>query len=332
MTQLAQLDLTQPRQLATVAIPKPWGQEIWYTGMETRGESAIVVDHTLLPLSNYLALDPRATCAEHDVLLLKVLDPSPAPVIGDLYFEVHREKREVYVVTHIDADAWPNGEGAIRFGMSQTKRSTYASDIDFRTAYLEAVNAYEDIRRKIDTDTKQLEAQEHLEKREHDARQVMESFTALRPLQVGDVVAIPPGTPHSLQHGVRAVEFQTPTYERLIISFAQQVVTQDHWDSEEAVAYLSLDPPTDPVFEAISAGISRIARFPDFNVWRVHNLSALSLPAHLPYAVCFVVEGEARFNNLNLSTEDACFVPKLGIEQTIIQADNATLLIAAPEL
>ena len=74
----------------------------------------------------------------------------------------------------------------------------------------------------------------------------MESFTRLLDLRVGDVVRVEPYYPHSLQHGVRVVELQTPTYERFIISFAQQVVTQDHWDSEHAIAHMSLDPAPEP--------------------------------------------------------------------------------------
>ncbi len=128
----AQIDLNAPARLLPVRIPKPWGQEIWYTGMEARGESQIETAAGPINLSQYLSADPTRTCASSPVLLLKILDPKPEPVYGDLYFEVHKEKREVYIVTHVDAQVWPDGRGAIRFGMNQTKRHTFADHFAFR--------------------------------------------------------------------------------------------------------------------------------------------------------------------------------------------------------
>ena len=65
------IDLTQPVRLESVDIAKPWGREIWFTGMEARGESlAVTPTGERLPLSAYLAVDPSATCADQPVLLL----------------------------------------------------------------------------------------------------------------------------------------------------------------------------------------------------------------------------------------------------------------------
>jgi len=116
-------------KLEPVHIAKPWGQEIWYTGMEERGESRVHVGQQQVPISQYL----NAVQGHTDVLLLKVLDPAPQQVTGDLYFEVHEHKQEVYVVTHIDETAWPDGRGGIRFGMNQQLRQTFASDDEFRS-------------------------------------------------------------------------------------------------------------------------------------------------------------------------------------------------------
>ena len=71
---------------------------------------------------------------------------------------------------------------------------------------------------------------------EKNLRQEMNSFTSMHTLRVGDVISIPTYTPHALQHGVRAIEFQTPHYERQILSFAQKVLTQSDWDTESAIA------------------------------------------------------------------------------------------------
>lgn len=320
-----QLDLTQPVLLEPLHIAKPWGQEIWYTGMEERGESRVELGESILPLSEYLALDPARTCHNQQVLLLKILDPSIQPVIGDLYFEVHREKREVYIVTAVHSDAWPDGIGAIRFGMNQRKRQAYASDAAFRQAYLGAVRGYEAIRRDIDEQGGQRGDEEA------QARAEMETYTEIQSLKVGDVVSVPTWTPHALQHGVRVIEFQTQTYERLIVSFAQAVLTQGHWDTAEAVEAMHLDPPAPPVFEQVSPGIERIARFEDFNVWRISGDCRFKLPDHLPYAICMSISGATQIGALRLKPEQACFLPRAGIAATEI--DNTdTLLIAAPAL
>ena len=246
-------------RLIPVDITKPWGKEIWYSGMEARGESQVQLGGQQLPLSVYLKSDPARLSRGTPVLLLKVLDPKPQPVLGDLYFEVHETKQEVYVVTHIDPGAWPDGVGGIRLGMNQDKRAQYDNANAFRAAYLRAVKSYEHVRRQIDEQGADIStADEEL------ARTRMDSFTNLLPLRVGDVVRVPTWTPHSLLHGVRVVEFQTATYERFIISFAQQVVTQKHWDSEHAIANMLLEAPPRESFEAVSEGIERIASFSDF--------------------------------------------------------------------
>ena len=46
----------------------------------------------------------------------------------------------------------------------------------------------------------------------------MATLLASTELRVGDVVTIPPGTPHSLLRGVTVVEFQTPVFERRILA------------------------------------------------------------------------------------------------------------------
>ena len=305
-------------KLSPVAIPKPWGQEIWYTGIEARGESQVEIDGNTVPLSDYLA-----SVSLDEVLLLKVLDPSPTPVLGDLYVEVHEEKREVYVVTAVDSGAWPDGSGKIRFGLNQALRGSFPSDEAFRSAYLDAIQAYENVRRAIDEQGQDLE-QEELE-----TRAAMEAFSVLEDLEVGDVVTVPTWTPHSLQHGVRVVEFQTPVYERLIVSFAQEVVTQDHWDSKQAVERMHLDPPESATFEQVAEGIERVARFEDFNVWRVRSKEPVNLPADLPYAVVMNLSDTLTIGDLTLDIEEAALIPKRALTKPL---NGDQFLIAAPGL
>lgn len=326
-----QFNYSTPVRLMPVFIPKPWGQEIWFTGMEARGESRVsLADGTEVPISRWLNADPVASSANEPVLLLKILDPLPEPVRGDLYFEVHAEKREVYIVTHVDPKAWPDGSGGIRFGMSQEKRLELG-DERLRHAYLSAVQSYEKVRRAIDAGTQSP----FLVMQEMALRKRMDSFTHVRPLVIGDVVHVGTWFPHALQHGVRVVEFQTATYERLIVSFAQKVLTQNHWDTETAVARMSLEPGVIQEPEPISTGIERIARFDHFNVWQIrHDAGECTLPPHIPYAVVMGVGGASRVGALVLQAEEAALIPRAALADTCfnVLGPEGSLLIAAPGL
>jgi hypothetical protein len=334
----AEPDLDLPVELVKVEIPKPWGRELWFTGMETRGESAVRTAAGDVPLSEYLARAPERLVRHAPLVLLKILDPRPEPVLGDLYFEVHAEKREVYVVTHVDPEVWPDGRGRIRYGMDQTVRAGYADDTTFRSDYLRAVEAYEQVRRRIDAgECVPVEA-------ERVARAAMDRFTALATLEIGDVIAVPTWVPHSLQHGVRVVEFQTPTYERYVISFAQRVLTQDHWDSAFAVPRMTLGAPPAAPLETIAPGVERIVAFDDFSVWRVTLAGGTTyeLPEHPAYALCMTVRGTLRLGALTLGPERAALVPGATLADEPLRrslalvsnpaATPAVFLIAAPDL
>lgn len=261
------LNLNAPLALAPISIPKAWGREIWYTGIEARGQSKVSAQGYSVALPWLLALAPRRLVANkvRELLLLKVLDPFAAAVLGDLYFEVHKNKREVYVVTQIDRRAWGGETGGIRYGFNPQKRSKFARDQDFKQAYLKAVKAYEAVRNEIDSQLDErrksagIELSEPVEvdllnhwqqqldpvliETEQKLRAAMETFTAVRPLRVGDVVSVPPLTPHSLLHGVQVIELQTQDYERKILSFGQKVLNQSHWDTEEVLDQLTLETP-----------------------------------------------------------------------------------------
>lgn len=333
------LALGGPLLLAPVIIPKPWGREIWFTGSEARGQSEVVGDRGKMPLQWLLSIVPEEVfgAAAEPLNLLKILDPLPDPVYGDLYFELHREKSEVYVVTGVYGDSWPDGQGAIRFGLAPGVRQEYTSEREFRAAYLAHVQSYRQVRRHIDSIQDGWRAREgigpnepvpaatlrrwhaalapELRLLETQARAAMDRYTQLHPLRAGDVVQVPPGAPHALQHGVRTIEFQTPVYERKILSFAQKVLTQDHWDTEEVVADMLIDPPvaSTAVVLAETPGLryERIATFTDFVVERLslapgHEWGMETAGA---YALAIVVAGAMDIGGHALGSDAAVLVP-----------------------
>ena len=146
------VDLGAPLFLDPVVIAKPWGRELWFTGIEARGQSGVRAGDSSLPLPWLLSIARREILGSDDnnLNLLKILDPLSDPVYGDLYFELHEEKREAYVVTRVDPESWPAGRGAIRYGFDPQVRAEYPDDAEFRAAYLGSVRDYEAVRRAID--------------------------------------------------------------------------------------------------------------------------------------------------------------------------------------
>ena len=89
------INLEAPVMLAPVYIEKPWGREIWYTGIEKRGESSVMIDgKNSIPMSLFLSLAPKQLTNFKLSALLKVLDPKPVKSLGNLYLELHEEKEE----------------------------------------------------------------------------------------------------------------------------------------------------------------------------------------------------------------------------------------------
>jgi hypothetical protein len=353
------LDRAVPLQ--PVSIPKPWGQEIWYTGIERRGVAGAGSDLGSVPLPWLLAIAPRRLLgAAREPILLKILDPLPEPVFGDLYFEMHQKKQEVYVVTAIDAGAWPDGAGAIRFGFDDGLRASYADDQRFLADYLAAVRAYRAARQEID---RQLDVRRAaagiaadaplpaatlrgwlaelpagIQARERELRAAMERFTGMRRLALGDVVKVPCLVPHSLQHGVRTVEFQTPVYERLILSFAQKVLTQADWDTEAAAALLRMDPPPAEPLATTARGAGwveeRIVEFDDFEVFRIALQPGATrvLPNPGSYALLMAVGAGLRLADAPLAGDTAVLLPVGWSEAEVANSGDrlAYLLLAVP--
>ncbi len=349
--------------LSPIAIAKPWGQEIWYTGIEARGQSQVCAQGFKIPLPWLMALAPQFLAqGQHQAInLLKILDPLPEEVYGDLYFELHEEKQEVYVVTHIDSQAWPQGAGGIRFGFNTDLRVNYKSDDDFKADYLRHVKAYESVRRVIDAaidERRQAEGialdlpvsaqqqkawveqiPESLRRDELQKREAMEAFTAIKSLQLGEVVKVPCLTPHSLMHGVRTVEFQTPVYERKILAFAQKVLTQSHWDTDSAVEILAVDTPAQPplqqVYESAGVKVEQVVDFDDFSVLRVTLAPGASYQSDqtMAYSLVMSLSEDVDVSGVLLSTEGAVMVPSSLKVKVYNGADNgdAMVLISVPK-
>ena len=322
-------------------IPKPWGQEIWLTGVEQRGVCCIEARGGETPIPWLQAAMPDETlgAAGMPLILLKILDPVAEPVVGDLYFELHEEKREVYVVTHVDEGAWPGGTGYIRFGFEPGRRAQYADEDSFRGVYLEAVRCYEKVRRALDAQGSELAPDvSGLIKEERQLREQMDSFTHMKPLRIGDVVKVPLLTPHALQHGVRTIEFQTPVYERKILSFAQKVLTQDHWDTTEAVAQMQLEQPEPDQFQILPQGggirVERIVDFSDFEVRRVSLQGGQSLDDLIieAYALVMVVQGQLQVEEAVYGPEQALLLPRNwhGVLAAVEPASTLVFLLALP--
>lgn len=363
------IDPGTPQALHAAAVAKPWGRELWYTGIEARGVSRVGSEHpdTAIPLPWLVAALPgRFTGAAggesppghaRPPVLVKILDPHPDPVLGDLYFELHEHKQEAYLVIGIDRGAWPEGRGAIRMGFDPALVERLG-DAGVRRAFTDAVAAYEPVRRRIDTllDARRdragiardavlppatqrawlAELPAALVAEERRLRHAVETLTALEPLAPGDLVRIPVRVPHALQHGVRVVEFQTPVYERSILYFGQKVLAQDHWDTQEAAAQMRLRPPPPEPARMLEAppGVraEQVAGFDDFRVLRIRLRPGREF--RLPpagHAVVLAIRGEATLAGAAITAETARLVPGPGLDAPLQAGDaGAVCLVALP--
>ncbi|MEX1237933.1 MAG: hypothetical protein WD994_06665, partial [Pseudomonadales bacterium] len=348
------INLREALPLETLRIPKPWGAEVWYTGIESRGVCR--VGTTPLPWILALAGDLMHGPADPKPVLLKILDPLPDELYGDLYFEMHAQKIEVYVVTGIDQRAWPDGTGAIRFGFDSGQLERFNSRTEFLDAYLHKVNEYRELRVAIDSMLDAIRAREGIEDdavvspetierwkseidpdlctREQTALTEMNEFTAIKPLEVGDVVRVPNFTPHALQHGVRVVEFQTPHYERYILSFAQKVLTQGHWDTAEALDKVNWDAVFDQTLPTLAHTetflVEQVADFDAFEVRRIRLRPAASLDIDIDtYSVVMVIDGYARVNGVDVQPEGAVLVPHCARQLSLATNTSEALILLA---
>ena len=306
---LSVINLDEPLPLTPIHIAKPWGQEIWYSGIEARGVS-LVGETSIAWLLDIFG--PFLGCKKAP-LLLKILDPLPTENLGDLYFEMHEQKIEVYVVTSIDQKAWPDGTGAIRYGFNPQRLAEYDSREAFLSAYVEQVSKYQDCRNEIDglIENNADAIPEALQEKEKNLREAMYAFTELKPLVIGDVVTVRPLVPHSLQHGVRVVEFQTPHYERYILSFGQKVLTQDHWDTSEVFDKANIEPVEFDAPKPLGDNQDLVADFDEFKVTRIRIAAGESVTLENDhYTLLMGIQGVLQLDTgASLQPESAFFVP-----------------------
>ena len=278
----------QPASLRPVTVEKPWGREVWYTGVEARGESGVRTSSGTVRLPQYLAAHGRSK----PVILLKTLQPT----IGNLYLEIHETKSEVYIVDRIDDAA-----GRMLLGASPDQRARLG-DAAFRPALLDAARRAEAGEVGIDA---------------------VQAFMKPVPLRVGDAVTIPPRVPHSLQKGVHVIEFQTPVFERKILAASQPVVTQSGWDSEDAVAAMDLGAQA-YVTSPGDGAVETIARASGFSVsrFRLDAGSSFAVPA---WSVGWVVRGEIEGAGSKIQGTTAFLAPS---ECELRSTDDAEVLLA----
>ncbi len=299
----ALLSSAQPLSLQTAHIPKPWGYEEWYTGVEKRGVARIKTIEGSSELPYALSLFRQRYLRKHaeQLILLKSLNPAPHKSLGDLYLEMHEKKWEVYLVTKVDPLAWPSGVGIIKAGLHPQKVKSYRQSRgkNWLAPYLKdferSIAAYEKTRRRIDRLLDEMKKETHcdpslplppesasqflkkvpfsLQNEEKRLREELYHYVGDHPVRTGDLITFPPYHVHSLQHGIRVIEFQTPHYERLILMSGQKVLTQDHWDTEKALSLLKPEVYQCPALQDLEKTEEwqkeRIVDFPDFSVERI---------------------------------------------------------------
>lgn len=365
-------------ELEPVEIPKPWGKEIWFTGIENRGISRISIrpvpakekgkpraDGTSNLLISFMQLFGNQFLTPSTPVLLKILSPRPDPRTGNLYYELHEKKQEVYVVSNIGSS---NGApGKMKYGISEKKKRQFSSEEKFKEAFLEALVRYEKIRAEVDEklglilEERNLDFQQahdqgvyntlkqSLEKSllelEEQAKEEVESFVGWMDLGVGDVIAVETHVPHSLQHGVEVIEFQTPVYERSILSFDQKVLTQNHWDCEKAVNAMKLvAPKKQPLsksnrFEGGGLTCLLVASFDDFEVFKIEFKGVHTLEPIEGHAIYYQLQGSSKVSfdtKHNQSTEDkdlffsetskAYFIPEV-VDKITLESEHSVILL-----
>ena len=277
-----------PAALQPVVVEKPWGREVWYSGVEARGESRVRVGQDAVPLSEFLRQHGR----ERDIVLLKALHPDQ----GDLYVELHDVKWEVYAVDAVDHALWPHG-GRMLLGIDQRQRQALGER--FNAALLAAAEASEAAVQRGERGATTRNGGNGKAPEVADVARFLNAV-AVHP---GDIVTIPPTMPHSLLRGVSVIEFQTPVFERKILAASQPVATQSTWDSVAAVA--AMDAESAPEV-ASPAATGEAARTPHFAVVAIGQGERRVVP---PWAVGWVSRGEVRAGEARFAARSAFVAP-----------------------
>ena len=170
----------------------------------------------------------------------------------------------------------------------------------------------------IDDSTEKISTE--LSTQEMSLRNKAADFVGDYPVKVGDIVSFPVLQIHSLRHGIKVIEFQTPHYERLIVMSAQKVLTQKHWDTGNALSKILPEVYQKPELKKLhkSAGIlvERFVDFPQFTADRISldNEQTLDVQLGGQYQLLINVSGQAAVFPENgqavfLNPEEALFLP-----------------------
>ena len=184
---------------------------------------------------------------------------------------------------------------------------------------------------------------EDLRQKEKELRQKAYAYIGRVSVEVGDVVTFPALQVHSLQHGIRVIEFQTPHYERLIVMFAQKVLTQNHWDTDRAMDLINTEPYRLPEPQLLTEEDGyleeRIVDFPDFSSERIRMDENISRKFQCEgrYHLIICVKGKLRLesqsgSSLELLPEESVFLPASSsfYRVTNFGADSMIFLRAVP--
>jgi hypothetical protein len=228
------------------------------------------------------------------------------------------------VVTEIDQTAWPSGTGIIKAGLHPEKIKDYQEihgskwvEILLKN-FRETIGEYEKIRRQIDDSTEDIPNELH--EQELKLRQKASNFVGDCQVKVGDIISFPVFQMHSLRHGIKVIEFQTPHYERLILMFAQKVLTQNHWDTDDALNKILPVVYEPPELECLhkSSGllIERFVDFPQFTADRICLEPETIWEDQLDgkYHLLITISGQASIipksgSPVKLNREEALFLP-----------------------
>jgi formamidopyrimidine-DNA glycosylase len=343
-------------ELVPLQILKPWGKEIWYSGIEKRGVNCVrnqLGQELSLPKFMEIHLGSAGVKSSAQVPLLKILDPKPVAVLGDLYTEVHSVKNEVYVCLEVDPILYPEGDGLLRYGLQIEGDGSELSNVEeWKRHYLKSVQKYQSLRQQIDSQLElagvyqngQPEAEVllkilsdlpvSLKKQETMLRNQMNAFTAVHSFPVGSFARVPAGVPHALQAGVKVVEFQTNSYERWIVSFAQKVATQNHWDT--SLALKNLDEKAslrDPIQKLASNGfLTLLALFEEYALFHLspQSLDLSECAQWGAYCVAFALPGSVvTLDGVRVRSEGFIFVAGHH-SQIQVEGGRGVLLAFAP--
>jgi pseudouridine synthase len=282
----------KPIILSEGVLSKAWGAEIPFTMIEgryvadvtdARGTKKSKLPDVLKLFPGSFGVDP-----EKNLVLLKLLKPGSQPRVSDLYLEVHWEKYELYVVTAIDENAWPEGKARIVCGLNAQLVAEYKARYgeawrekykqDFRAAsdrYKDEI--YEEYTSKapkdksfndvIDKPEKTL--RDEIERKEIALRDAVYNFAGYKEVSVGDVLVFPRGTVHSLRHGIEVAEVLSFHYERGILVPTLQPVTsfEGIWFTDTAFAVMEMSAYAPAEFKTVGGipgqyAIEHLATFP----------------------------------------------------------------------